>query len=280
MGCDLRATVHGHKRPDIVLDNPICFIHTEAAIFAIDEDGVCCYVTSLTGTVPRNANRCRGAEYVACLDLSSEEGLVADPRVGATGLFVGRGASQKMALLRTGPITRVEFVEDMVDADPAVDEADRSGPVRREDEVSQIKPVDEIQRRVDAQLAELEAIELEPFEVLPVETDDVAPPVDITPHASVALAPPPPPSRGPVTSMLAAPTNVTPFTLKAPTPPPRRSSLPSAPPLMAPADLLAAALEAPAPPSARAPSTSEIDVGWGGEDPRKTRLGMPVVKLS
>lgn len=285
MGYDLRATATGHKRPDIVAANPVCFIHTEAAIFAIDEDGVCCYVTSVTGAVPRNANRCRGAEYVACLDLASEDGLVADPRIGGTGLFVGRGASQKMALLRTGPITRVQFVED----DDVVEDADASGayatsgehavvaaePVAAEPgsaEVSQVKPVDVMQRLLDDKLEELEAIELEPFEVIE-ETP--------TPVVSSAPPPPPPPSKGPYATMRTE--NVTPFTLPAPTPPRRRSSAPPpTAPMMDSAELLQAALamQLPTMTPPRAPATPEIELGWQGVDPRRTRVGMPIVKLS
>jgi hypothetical protein len=292
MGCDLRATVTGHKRPDIVTAKPICFIHTDAAIFAIDEDGVCCYVTSATGEVPRNANRCRGAEYVACLDLTTSEGLVADPRIGATGLFVGRGASQKSALLRTGPITRVEFVDDE-------DEGD----------VSQVKPVEEIERQVEEKLEELDAVELEPFEVVEESAAHAsgthpaqphagfqpapAPPVPLHQPGRSALPPPPPPVAG---ATAASPSsNVHPFRLQAPTPPPRRSSAPPAPnraeqspraprsnpAMMDPAQLLEAALAQQEPTGeGRPPSTSDIDLGWGGVDPRKTRVGMPIVKLS
>lgn len=357
MGCDLRATVTGHKRPDIVTANPICFIHTDAAIFAIDEDGVCCYVTSATGEVPRSANRCRGAEYVACLDLTSEEGLVADPRVGATGLFVGRGATQRSALLRTGPITRVEFVEDEEQDEAPVDEPVDSG------DVSQVKPIDEIQRRLDDELEELDAIELEPFEVIEEVIEEAPAARELPPPSANRGAlppPPPPPSTGlfgmpqpqapapqapapqaqapqapapqapalqatapqapapqaPESQPGHAPQNVTPFTLRAPTPPPRRSSIPAPPSQPAPvsvpvapaapaskptptlmdsAELLKAALESqPSNEGYRPPSTSDIDLGWDGAsaretkrdapkaklDLRKTRVGMPIVKLS
>jgi hypothetical protein len=246
MGFDLRATATGHKRPDLVTANPICFIHTDAAIFAIDDDGVCCYVTSVSGEVPRNANRCRGAEYVACLDLASSDGLVAEPRIGSTGLFVGRGATQKMALLRTGPITAVEYVDEEPD----------SG------DVSQVQPVDALQRQLEEELEELDAIELEPFEIV---EEPVAP--ASTPSAPIS--------------------NVTPFTLKAPSSPPRRSSSPasSAPSMMDPSELLEAALRLTpqgqqTPPAGRAPSPSDIDLDWAGVDPRKTRVGMPIVKLT
>ncbi len=295
MGCDLRATVQGHKRPDIAAVNAVCFIHTEAAIFAIDEDGVCAYVTSQSGEVPRNANRCRGAEYVACLDLCTEEGLVADPRVGGSALFVGRGASQKMALLRSGVITNVVFVDDV--AAPTGDDVNEGDPAVGKD-VSQVKPVDAIQRRLEEELALLEradaqregcssarpaaeVVESEPIELDPSELLSVEPTPLPAPMSSRRS--PPPPGKEPTPSVFASPppearSNVTP--LVAPTPPPRRPASPPAPALMNPTDLLQAALDVASPPNARGPSASEVDLGWGGVDLRKTRLGMPVVKLS
>jgi hypothetical protein len=107
---DVRRTQVGHKRPDVASFDPSCFLHTATAIYALDEDGVCCYVTGQDGKDAGAAVRCVGAQYVACLDRHSDEGLVADPRVGAQALFVGRGSEMRAALLRTAPLTRVEIV--------------------------------------------------------------------------------------------------------------------------------------------------------------------------
>jgi hypothetical protein len=43
--------------------------------------------------------------------MRTEDGLVAEPRVGARALFVGRGTGLRMALIKTATLTRVERPE-------------------------------------------------------------------------------------------------------------------------------------------------------------------------
>jgi hypothetical protein len=109
---DVRSTRVGHKRPDILDVEPTCFLHTATAIYALDDDGVCCYVTGHDGNDAGAAVRCVGAQYVACFDRASAEGLAAQPCAGGQALFVGRGTDMRAALLRTSALTRVEFVGD------------------------------------------------------------------------------------------------------------------------------------------------------------------------
>ena len=109
----ITQTLKGHKRPDLVTEAS-CFIFTAGCIYALDEEGFCREVIPLGLTLPAGVSRCRGAQYVACLDKTTSTGLVPEPRPGARALFVGRGTGQKMALLRTGTITTVEYRENDV----------------------------------------------------------------------------------------------------------------------------------------------------------------------
>ena len=58
-------------------------------------------------------DRCVGAQYAACLDLSSDEGLIPDPRVGCHALFIGRGTGARMALVKTPPLTQVVYADEV-----------------------------------------------------------------------------------------------------------------------------------------------------------------------
>jgi len=107
----LTATMRGHRPPGESLTEATCLIHTPRCIYALDEDGICTEVVPTTPGPVRDAQRCRGAQYVACLDMRTEEGLIAEPRVGARALFVGRGTGLRMALIKTATITRVERPE-------------------------------------------------------------------------------------------------------------------------------------------------------------------------
>ena len=64
---------------------------------------------------PPGADRCVGAQFLACLDLRAEGGLVGDMRVGGAALFV-RAEGSRMVMLRTLPIERVEVREVVEDA--------------------------------------------------------------------------------------------------------------------------------------------------------------------
>lgn len=110
----LRTTLRGHKRPDLAVDSATLLVHTTNCTYALDDDGICRDVIAVAATpgveaiVPRGAARCRGAQYVACLDMRSDDGLVGEPRVGGALLFVGKGTGTRMALLKTARVVKVE----------------------------------------------------------------------------------------------------------------------------------------------------------------------------
>jgi hypothetical protein len=107
----IRSTLQGHKAPDLGVTGATCLIYTASCIYALDDDGFCQDVLPLGVSLSQSMLRIKGAQYVAALEAYSAEGLVADPRIGTRALFVGRGTGTKQALLRTGPITRVDFRE-------------------------------------------------------------------------------------------------------------------------------------------------------------------------
>lgn len=81
-------------------------VHTRTCTYLLDEDGICRWVRS-----PSNAPAevgCIGAQFVACLDLRVNGGLVGELLVGAFALFV-RNENGRAVLLRTTPIEQVEF---------------------------------------------------------------------------------------------------------------------------------------------------------------------------
>ncbi len=107
----ITRTVRGHKRPDALTEASV-FIFTDGCIYALDDDGFCLEILPLQQTLPEGVTRCLGAQYVACLmESGAQAGLAGQPTKGGRALFVGRGTGQKMALLRTGPITSVEYRE-------------------------------------------------------------------------------------------------------------------------------------------------------------------------
>jgi len=81
-------------------------VHTRTCTYLLDEEGVCGWVTSPSGSAEQD--RCVGAQFVACLDLREEGGLVGELRVGAAGLFARR-ESGRFVLLKTSEIERVEY---------------------------------------------------------------------------------------------------------------------------------------------------------------------------
>ena len=105
----IRTTLQGHKAPELGTAGATCLIYTASCIYALDEDGFCQDVLPLGVTLSQSMTRIKGAQYVASLEPYSAEGLVGDPRAGTRALFIGRGTGAKQALLRTGPITRVDF---------------------------------------------------------------------------------------------------------------------------------------------------------------------------
>jgi hypothetical protein len=82
-------------------------VHTQACTYLLDEDGVCRWIVSQQGVVPAHVRQCIGAQFVACLDLAVEGGLVGELRLGARALFV-QHTGEQMVLLRTGPIHHVD----------------------------------------------------------------------------------------------------------------------------------------------------------------------------
>jgi hypothetical protein len=106
-----RTTLQGHKRPDLAIDHATFLLHTTTCTYALDDEGICRDIISKGERLPRGVERCRGAQYVACLFRDSDDGMVGDPRVGGRALFVGRGTGLRMALLKTGRITGIEHID-------------------------------------------------------------------------------------------------------------------------------------------------------------------------
>jgi hypothetical protein len=85
-------------------------VHTATCTYLLDDGGVCRWTLSPIGVAGSGTDRCIGAQFVACLDLRAEGGLVGELRVGAAALFV-RADEGRSVLLRTLPIDRVEIRE-------------------------------------------------------------------------------------------------------------------------------------------------------------------------
>src|SRR6185503_20237000 len=85
-------------------------VHTRTCTYLLDDEGVCRWVLSPTGTIPPDGQRSVGAQFVACLDLRVAGGLVGELLIGASILFVRRDEeSGRHVLMRTGIIENVEF---------------------------------------------------------------------------------------------------------------------------------------------------------------------------
>jgi hypothetical protein len=82
-------------------------VHTAACTYLLDETGVCRWIVSQQGVVPSHVRQCIGAQFVACLDLQVEGGLVGSLVAGGRALFVGH-TGENMVLLRTGEIQHVD----------------------------------------------------------------------------------------------------------------------------------------------------------------------------
>jgi len=84
---------------------------TQSGTFMLDERGVCRWAVAgrnadgSNGAVP---DRIVGGQFVATLDLESEQGLVALPQVGAPMLFAVVDASGHISLVRTTKLLRWE----------------------------------------------------------------------------------------------------------------------------------------------------------------------------
>ncbi len=83
-------------------------VHTATCTYLLDDDGICRWTHAPMGQVPPGAERCVGAQFVACLDMREEGGLVGELRIGASALFA-REEGGRLVLLRTLPIEHVEI---------------------------------------------------------------------------------------------------------------------------------------------------------------------------
>lgn len=85
-------------------------VYTTTCTYLLDEEGVCRWVMAPSGTVPPEADRCVGAQFVGCLDLRVVGGLVGELLVGAHMLFSRYDDDAgRLILLRTTTIDNVEF---------------------------------------------------------------------------------------------------------------------------------------------------------------------------
>src|SRR5262245_64488385 len=82
-------------------------VHTRACIYLLDDDGICRWTLAPSGVPAPGAERCMGAQFVACLDLRVEGGLVGELRIGSAALLA-QIEQGRFVLLRT-PI--IEYVE-------------------------------------------------------------------------------------------------------------------------------------------------------------------------
>ena len=102
-------------------------VHTRGCTYLLDDAGICHWIVSPTGVVPPHVRQCIGAQFVASLSLETPGGLAADLRPGSCALLV-RHTGDRLVLLRTGPILRVE---DQREADDPSDDAPTPLPPRR-----------------------------------------------------------------------------------------------------------------------------------------------------
>jgi hypothetical protein len=93
-------------------------VHTRSCTYLLDDDGVCRWTLAPTGVPVPGADRYLGAQFVACLDVREQGGLVGELRVGAAALFA-RSEDGRFVLLRTPPIEFVEHRDDDASAEPS-----------------------------------------------------------------------------------------------------------------------------------------------------------------
>lgn len=82
-------------------------VHTRKCTYLLDEQGVCRWAVFPGGRVAPATDCAVGAQFVACLDLGAEGGLLGELSVGASALFA-REEDGRLVLLRTLPIVHVE----------------------------------------------------------------------------------------------------------------------------------------------------------------------------
>jgi hypothetical protein len=92
-------------------------VHTATCTYLLDDEGICRWTHASAGVAAAGTERCVGAQFVACLDLGAEGGLVGELRLGGSALFARREGG-RFVLLRTLPIERVEVREPPAVEDP------------------------------------------------------------------------------------------------------------------------------------------------------------------
>jgi hypothetical protein len=85
--------------------------YTATCTFLLDEAGICRRVVMASTKRPNESKplaRCVGAQYVASLDARISGGLLELPRVGASMLFARADDRGRIALVRTGVVSKFE----------------------------------------------------------------------------------------------------------------------------------------------------------------------------
>ncbi len=82
-------------------------VHTSACTYLLSDDGVCRWIVAKQGVVSDHVRQAIGAQFVACLDLRVEGGLVGELAVGGRALFV-RQDDERLVMLRTGLVEHVD----------------------------------------------------------------------------------------------------------------------------------------------------------------------------
>ena len=110
-------------------------VHTRTCIYLLDQEGVCGWALPTGEAPPIGAERCIGAQFVACLDLSVEGGLVGDLRLGTSALFA-RQENGRLVLLRTQAIEHVDLKPEGDESifDP-ITEREADGPLPQMDDL-------------------------------------------------------------------------------------------------------------------------------------------------
>jgi hypothetical protein len=87
--------------------------HTESVTFLLDESGICFAVVApplatseAFAKARESAERCVGAQYVASVDVTEVGGLIAMPREGTPLVFATVDGDGRVALVRTGPLSK------------------------------------------------------------------------------------------------------------------------------------------------------------------------------
>jgi hypothetical protein len=231
-------------------------VHTRKCTYLLDDQGVCRWAVFPGGRVAPSTDRAVGAQFVACLDLRAEGGLLGELTVGGSALFA-RTEEGRYVLLRTLPIVHVErrapddapFRDDPTEVLPPDQLWGGHAPLDEAPTPIGRIPAFSLPLISEAQEEEGEPLDLE--DLLSISVSEVArtmplyrPPPGAPPPApwpyAAALPPPRPPPRPPPS----APGSRPPPPVASRPPPPPVPSRPPPPPPSRPAS-------APPPPPAR-----------------------------